>query len=613
MEKKNFLQIMFTVIMVHILSFCLISCGGEENIDANNGGPVNPEATVNDPDGTILLSMRNSDNGKTYLDGIYIDKENFRGAFFASVGKVKGLGNVSAIPTTGWADQMSVIPGNGYVAYCNNQYYRIYVVDDIVSTSGGIMGADIKYQKPFIGINESIQVPSTSITINAVDTEGALSESIFFNNSNIIVYSVESNQTWCVAEKTTNLSTNFLYNGITILCQPNISSQAREAEIKLTTAFNNSITIKVKQTALKSESPAGSGTKESPYNVLGAIDYANQLENGKESRELIYVKGKIVSYSENVTSGENNLIISDSEGFLQLVISTDINYGNYLNAGDDVVVRGKIKHNDNSYRMTQTVICLNNGQSYDIEGKGTKEVPFSVMEAIIYAQTLGEKESSDDLFIKGEIASIVNPYTKNRSATFTITDPNSKSPIFTIDKTFYLGNRIYYDGDLQIKQGDMVIICGKVIWYYGKTPMTVSEKSYLYSLNGYYYPPVNMGDNFYLIGGLGEWTNSKKQKFQHSSKSIAEDPIFTYTFESNGQDMWFAFGDDEAFDAIGGGDWSKLFGTTGTASDFSGTFDRRYHLNSDNSFHVNGKAKYYRFKINVSNMTYTITELDSNK
>lgn len=544
MSKKSNLMSMLTMIMVAMLSIGFASCGGDdENENPNNGQPVNPGTTVNDPEGTISLSMRNADNGKTKLDGIYIDKENFRGAFFASVGTVKGLGNISAIPTTGWADQMSVIPGNGYVVYCNNQYYRIYVVDDIVSTSGGIMGADIKYQKPFIGINESIQIPLTSISINAVDTEGPLSESIFFKNSNIIVYSVESNQSWCVAEKTTNLSTYFLYNGITISCQPNISSQAREAEIKLTTAFDNSITIKVRQTALKSETPTGLGTKESPYNVLGAIDYANQLENGKESRELIYVKGKIVSYSENVTSGGNSLIISDSEGFLQLAINTDVNYGNYLNVGDDVVVRGKIKHNDNSYRMTQAVICSKNGQSYDIEGKGTKEVPFSVMEAIIYAQTIGEEESSDDLFIIGEIASVENPYTKNGSATFTITDPGSKSPIFTVEKTFYLGNRIYYDGDMQIKSGDMVTICGKVICYYGKTPMTVPEKSYLYSLNGYYYPPVNMGDNFYLIGGPDEWTNSKKQKFQHSSKSISEDPVFTYTFESNGKDMWFAFGD----------------------------------------------------------------------
>lgn len=49
--------------------------------------------------------------------------------------------------------------------------------------------------------------------------------------------------------------------------------------------------------------------------------------------------------------------------------------------------------------------------------------------------------------------------------------------------------------------------------------------------------PVNISENYYLIGGPGDWNDSKAQKFSHSDLSVADDPIFTYTFESTGSEM----------------------------------------------------------------------------
>ena len=124
--------------------------------------------------------------------------------------------------------------------------------------------------------------------------------------------------------------------------------------------------------------------------------------------------------------------------------------------------------------------------------------------------------------------------------------------------------------------------------------------------------PVNIAENYYLIGGPGSWSSDKSQKFSHSSADVFTDPVFTYVFEGNGGtgDIWFAFGDDEAMDAVGEGTWNKLFGTTGASTDLSGSFDRRYNLDGDHSFCVDGKAKFYRFQINMSEMTYTITPLN---
>ena len=135
--------------------------------------------------------------------------------------------------------------------------------------------------------------------------------------------------------------------------------------------------------------------------------------------------------------------------------------------------------------------------------------------------------------------------------------------------------------------------------------VTINMMDYSYQIEA-----LNIAENYYLIGGPGEWNNSKAQKFSHSDKSVFEDPVFTYTFESTGGEMWFAFGDDEAIDAVGEGTWNKLFGTTGDSKDLSGSFDRRYNLDGDHSFCVDGTAKLYRFSVNMMTMTYEITPLN---
>ena len=123
---------------------------------------------------------------------------------------------------------------------------------------------------------------------------------------------------------------------------------------------------------------------------------------------------------------------------------------------------------------------------------------------------------------------------------------------------------------------------------------------------------VNIADTYYLIGGPGDWSADAAltMPFTHSDKDVFEDPVFTYVFEGNGGDMWFAFGDKDAIDAVAAGDWTRLFGTTGASEDLSGSFDRRYNLDGDHSFHLDGQAKFYRFQINMGDMTYTITPLN---
>lgn len=139
-----------------------------------------------------------------------------------------------------------------------------------------------------------------------------------------------------------------------------------------------------------------------------------------------------------------------------------------------------------------------------------------------------------------------------------------------------------------------------------KIKVTLDMMNYTFKVE-----PVSIADAYYLVGGPGSWSSDKSQKFSHSSLSVFEDPVFTYTFAGNEGtgDIWFAFGDAAALDAIDSNDWMQLYGYVGELGE-SGSFDRRANIGAENTFHVDGKADFYRFTINMSENTYMIEEIN---
>ena len=120
-------------------------------------------------------------------------------------------------------------------------------------------------------------------------------------------------------------------------------------------------------------------------------------------------------------------------------------------------------------------------------GDGTVNKPFSPSEASEYVQSLEAGVPSDkDFYIYGKISLIKNEFTtRYGNATFYISENGgTDEPQFLIYRTLYLGNRDFLEGDENIKVGDEVVVCGKVINYNGTTPETYEKASYLYSLNG---------------------------------------------------------------------------------------------------------------------------------
>lgn len=188
---KRFIDLCLYMAFIVFASFMLTAC--EKDNDYSSAGKGNGSTTngnIPDPEGTINVSMRNGDKNTATIIGndFYIGYDNNftnvdNDVAFVCVGKVNGLGNITGIPKKGWAKNVALEPGNGYIVHNkgynegydyntdNNFYYRLYVEDYILSTTGGIIGAKVKYQKPFIGKDVELKLDLEDNRFQTLDNE----------------------------------------------------------------------------------------------------------------------------------------------------------------------------------------------------------------------------------------------------------------------------------------------------------------------------------------------------------------------------------------------------------------------------------------------------------
>ena len=254
--------------------------------------------------------------------------------------------------------------------------------------------------------------------------------------------------------------------------------------------------------------PVGDGTLENPYNVAAALEYVNNLAADEKSESNIYIKGKVSSintnYDESGTYGNAIFYISDDgTGKDAFYVYRALYLGNKkyssgetLNEGDDVIICGKVVNYKGTtpetvqseaflYSLNGNTAGGGGGQSGTAKGSGTQADPYNPVAAINYANQVGDKESDNEVYIKGKVSKITTNYVADNfgNATFYISEDGTENDEFYCYRTLYLGNKKYTSGDL-LKVGDEVVVCGKVTSYKGNTPETVANKSYLYSLNG---------------------------------------------------------------------------------------------------------------------------------
>ena len=124
---------------------------------------------------------------------------------------------------------------------------------------------------------------------------------------------------------------------------------------------------------------------------------------------------------------------------------------------------------------------------------GTAENPYTVAQARDAVKGLtwtdnNNYESTDEVYMKGKISSIPSGGTFTEggtygNASFYISDDGAEKNEFYCFRILYLGNKKFEEGQTDIKVGDNVVVCGKLMNYRGNTPETVAGKAYLYALN----------------------------------------------------------------------------------------------------------------------------------
>ena len=120
-------------------------------------------------------------------------------------------------------------------------------------------------------------------------------------------------------------------------------------------------------------------------------------------------------------------------------------------------------------------------------GDGTEANPYNVAGVLEFISGLGaDTPSTKDVYVKGIITEITEKFgTQYGNATFIMSDTESGANKFTFYRGLYIGNVKYSkDTDTNIKEGDVVVICGKVVNYKGNTPETSQGGAYVVSING---------------------------------------------------------------------------------------------------------------------------------
>lgn len=119
---------------------------------------------------------------------------------------------------------------------------------------------------------------------------------------------------------------------------------------------------------------------------------------------------------------------------------------------------------------------------------GSKELPFTVAEAIAYCNTLSG-ETTTDFYVKGIVSQIASKgeFGSYGNGTFFISEDgeyhNDKTLDFEAYRVLWLDNKKWVEGNAQIEVGAEVVLCGRLTIYSG-TAETSQNKAYVYKING---------------------------------------------------------------------------------------------------------------------------------
>ena len=365
-------------------------------------------------------------------------------------------------------------------------------------------------------------LPSLSVDTQTLAFTDAGASSLPLSLTATREWSVRSKPEWITVSPTEKGPASTEPQELTIFAAPN-ESYNQEGEIVFTIGLMK-VAVAVSQPGAKGEIPVGSGTLEDPYTITGVLKYIATLGADVNSPQAVYVKGVIAGITEPFAAQYGNATFTmkeaDSDGSTVFTFYRGIYLGNkkwkegdtQIKEGDEVIICGTVVNFKGNTPETATgkayVYSLNgvtqgtggggsgSGDAGTPSGTGTQADPYNAAAANAAAAKLtytdkDNYQKSDEVYISGKISRIAVD-NKNVELVFTAQYGNASFYIsddgqtggaeFYCYRVLYLGNEKWKDGDTQIKVGDEVVICGKLMNYNGKTPETVANEAYIYSL-----------------------------------------------------------------------------------------------------------------------------------
>lgn len=230
-----------------------------------------------------------------------------------------------------------------------------------------------------------------------------------------------------------------------------------------------------------------------------AVELCGKLTDGSQSAETYVITGYITDVFANISKNQQSFWLADTKDGGKMIQAFWANLPEGVEAftvGSKVTITGKllkyVKPDGTVVpevkNPTVTIIETGGGTvtpDQPIEGTpagtGVENDPYNVAGALAYIQTLSAEDKPEALvYTKGVISEVVKLGTSG-SIQFKMHDKNVNNSLLV----YYCNNlgNVPFKAQTDLKKGDEVIVCGKVVNYAGNTP-EYTPGAYLVSLNG---------------------------------------------------------------------------------------------------------------------------------
>lgn len=229
-----------------------------------------------------------------------------------------------------------------------------------------------------------------------------------------------------------------------------------------------------------------------------AVELCGKLTDGAQSVETYVITGYITDVFDKISNNQQSFWLADTKDGGKLVQAFWANLPEGVEkftVGSKVTITGKLLKyvKPDGTVITEvknpTVVIKEQGgdetPDQPIEGTpagtGVENDPYNVAGALTYIQNLPADEKPEaSVYTKGVISEVVKLGTSG-SIQFKMQDKNVNNSLLV----FYCNNlgNVPFKAQADLKAGDEVVVCGKVVNFKGNTP-EYAPGAYLVSLNG---------------------------------------------------------------------------------------------------------------------------------